>query len=101
MAEYQKIVELGPQLRVAIQDHLGALSELLLSKGLISEDNRAEVTNIAHSAPHRASILLELIRNGVKLHSSNYYTFVDALKSDLITYRSILQIRKYTWHNHA
>ena len=94
MSEYRKFLELGPQLRVAFQDHLGALSELLLAKGMISEDNRAEVTNAAHTAPERASTLLQLVRNRVKLDSSNYYIFVDALKSDLTTYRGILQIRE-------
>ena len=94
-SEYQRIVQLGPELRVAIQDHLDGLSVLLLSAGLISDDNAAELTNKAHTSAHRAVKALEFIRNRVKLSSENYYTFVKALKDDKENWsKEILKIRE-------
>ena len=92
-AEYQKIVKCGPQLRNAFKDHLGALSVDLLAVNLISDDHVSEVTNSSQSPPERASRLLELIRNKVKLNRDNYYIFVDALTKDP-QYEHVLKIRK-------
>ena len=94
MAEYQKILQNGPQLRVAFQDHLVSLSDLFMSVGLISSDNASEVTNRAISTPHRASKMLEFVRNKVKLNKENYRVFVKALQQDVGQYGDILKIRE-------
>ena len=92
-AEYEKIRKNGPQLLDAFKDHLGALSVNLLAVNLISDDHVSEVTNPAQSRPERASRLLELIRNKVKLSRANYYIFLGALMKDP-QYEHILKIRK-------
>ena len=94
MAEYQKILQSGPQLRVAFQDHLVGLSDLFMSVGLITSDNASEVTNQAISTPHRASKMLEFVRNKVKLNRENYRVFVKALQQDVGQYGDILKIRE-------
>ena len=96
MGEYQKILERGPDLRVAFQDHLVSLAEDLLAAGLLADDNVAVVLNENQPVPHRASKLLEFIRNRVKLYSKNYYTFVGVLKKTQRSrqYKGILQIRE-------
>ena len=94
MEKYQILVKLGPQLRVAFQDHLDALSETLFAAGLISEDNAAEVKNLNQPAPWRASRMLDLVRNRVKLNGENYYRFVGALRKAPNQYNDILQTRE-------
>ena len=92
MAEYQKILKLGPQLRLSFQDHLDVLADDLLAAGLISSDNGAEVRNPHLTAGLRASRLLELIRNRVRLSGKNYDVFVKALKTNPELYSGILEI---------
>ena len=92
-AEYQKIIERGPQLLVALKDHLDALSVALLAVHLISDNHAAEVTIPSRTCEQRACRLLELVRNKVKLNRANYDVFVCALKKDP-QYEHILKIRK-------
>lgn len=96
MAEYQKLVKNGPALRVAIQDHIDDLAEALLAEGLISDDNASEVRNGHLPAPSRASRLLEILRNRVRIDSRSYYVFVKALKNSATNYGHVLTIRKYS-----
>ena len=93
--KYQKIVTLGPQLRVAFQDHLPALSLLFSSVGLIGDDNIAAVTNKSISAPDRAAQLLGFIRTKVRLDDDNYDAFVEVLQRDQSAHcKQILKIRE-------
>ena len=92
-AEYQKIIECGPQLLDAFKDHLDALSVALLAVYLISDEHASEVTSSSSTSGKRACRLLELIRNKVKLKRVNYDIFVHALNKDL-QYKHILKIRK-------
>ena len=94
MAEYQELVKCGPKLSVAIRDRLNELAELCLAEGLISDDNASEVRNVYNSAPERASKLLEILRNRVRIDSNSYNVFVNALKKSDSDYGHILRIRK-------
>ena len=93
--KHQKIITLGPKLRVAFQDHLTSLSELFLSVGLIGVDNIAAVTNKSISAPDRAAQLLGFVRTKIKLDDDNYDIFVEVLQSDQSAHcKEILKIRE-------
>ena len=91
----EKIVLCGPKLRVAFQNHLVSLPELLLAEHLITDNNASEIraTYMYQPEPFRASRLLEFIRNKVKVDSDNYNVFVKALQKD-VQYRDILIIRE-------
>ena len=94
---YKKILDHGPKLRLAFQDCLGELAEILLSIGLISSDNVTEINLATVPSPQRATRMLELLRNKVKLtpeDDSNYKRFVKALQEHSPTYDEILKIRK-------
>lgn len=92
--EYQKMKECSPDLKVAIQDHLDDLVDVLLAKDLISEDNAGEIRN--SKTPHfqRAGRLLDIIRNRVKTNFESYYVFINVLKKRTTNYGHILEIRK-------
>lgn len=95
MAEHQKIVVCGPDLRRAFQNNLLSLADDLHAVELISDDNLAEIKNLNQTEPYRAGRLLEFIRNKVKLSATHYYTFRDVLKGDE-QYSDILSIRETT-----
>ena len=95
--EYNKLVQLCPKLRVAFQDHLIILSEDLQAAGMISDDGKTEVLNQSVPLPNRASKLVDLITNRVKLMRENYRTFVELLRRRKRDggYKAILVIRKF------
>ena len=100
MANYQKIVKCGPELRVAFQGHIETLPDILLANGLLTADNVSQVANNGDSDIRRCTNLLSLIRNKIKLSEKNYNVFVNALKnpSNHGQFGDILQISKF---NHA
>lgn len=91
--EYRKLCRFCHELRVAFQNHLMILTEDLQAAGLVTEDNQREVSNSLEPASIRASRLLAMIKDKVKICTQNYYRFIEVLKmrSD---YEDILRIRK-------
>ena len=90
--EYQRLRLHGPHLRDALQDHLLDLSSRLLAVSFISEDNYSELTNEQHTPLKRASRLVELIRNRVKVATRNYYIFLDILLKDELLYKDTIEL---------
>ena len=92
--EYEKLIVSSHSLRIAFQDQLTSLSEDLHADGIISNDNKTEVLNQSTSLPNRASKLVELVTNRVKLMREDYRTFVTLLRRNQRAYKPILVIRK-------
>lgn len=93
--EYEKLISSSPSLRIAFQDQLTSLSEDLHADGIISDDNKTEVLNQSAPLPNRASKLVDLVTNRVKLMKEDYGTFVTLLRRKQRTYKPILVIRKF------
>ena len=96
-AEYEKMVNSSHSLRIAFQDQLTSLSEDLHSGGMISNDNKTEVLNQSTPLPNRASRLVDLVMNRVKLTKGDYRTFVALLRRNHRAYKPILVIRKFVY----
>lgn len=94
--EYHKLVRSRSELRVAFQDHMISLTEDLHAASIITQDNKSEALNPNVVVTHRASTLVDLIANRVKLEKKNYHTFVRVLKrrNQDCGYKAILRIRK-------
>ena len=94
-AEYEKLVSCSHSLRIAFQDQLTSLSEDLHADGMISNDNKTEVLNQSTPLPNRASKLVDLVTNRVKLMKEDYRAFVALLRRNQRAYKPILVIRKF------
>ena len=81
-AEYNTLIDLTVELRLAVSPHLLSLSGHLLAKRLISPDNEAELRNAVHSEAVRAAKLVGLVQNKVRQNSLHYHTFIGILKGD-------------------
>ena len=94
--EYRKLVRSRSELRLAFQDHMISLTEDLHAASIITQDNKSEVLNPNVEVTYRASKLVDLIVNKVKLGRDNYRTFVRVLKrrNQDCGYKAILQTRK-------
>ena len=99
-AEYEKLVSCSSKLRLAFQDRMTSLSEDLLVDGMISIDNKTEVLNQSTPLPHRATRLVDLVTNRVKLMKEDYRTFVALLRRNQRVYKPILVIRKFVHDDH-
>ena len=77
--EYRTIIDLTRELRLAVGSDLISLSGALLSSGLISPDNDAELRNTVRSEPERSARLVELIQKKVLQNPRHYHTFVGIL----------------------
>ena len=95
--EYEKLISSSHKLRIAFQDQLTSLSEDLCADGMISNDNKTEVLNQSTPLPNRASKLVDLVTNRVKVMREDYRTFVTLLKRNQRTYKPILVIRKFVY----
>ena len=78
--EYTTLKEAVPQLRLAIQPHLVTLSGHFLAKGLITDEEDAELRNESKTKENRAADLISMITKKVKLNSMHFKTFIDILK---------------------
>ena len=88
--EYTALIKLVPKLRLAIQPNLVTLSGYLLAKGLITDEEEAELRNESKSKQNRAADLVSMVTNKVKLDPTCFKIFIDVLKnsgvpSDIIT----------------
>ena len=98
-AEYRTLIELTNDVRLAVRSDLISLSGALLSAGLISPDNDAELRNTVHSEAERAARLVELVQIKVRQNSRHYHTFVDIILKDQDLYTDILE--KLNRHFHV
>ena len=74
-SEYNTLIELTGDLRVAVQSDLTHLSGVLLAKYLISPDDDRYLRNQLHSEADRTAKLIELIQNSVHQNPQHYHTF--------------------------
>ena len=79
-SEYNTLIELTGDLRVAVRSHLTYLSGVLLAKHLISPDDDHYLRNQLHSEADRAAKLIELIQNRVQQNPKHYNKFICVLQ---------------------
>ena len=90
--EYTALKELVPQLRLAIQPSLVTLSGHLLAKGLITDEEEAELRNESKSKQNRAADLISMVLNKVKLDPTHFKIFIDVLKNSGAPYDIVTQL---------
>ena len=88
--EYQKVKKSFPKLTKAISGVIGPTCDYLLAAGLITNGQKAKAKNGMIDANDRASELVSLILNKVEQDEKYFYTFVDVLKEDLDTFKTVL-----------
>ena len=89
--EYKIVQQLAPELRTAVQDDLCEISDLLLSRGMITEERHEEFTDSRSAISHvRASSMIRTILNKIKADSRNFDTFVGVLEVKEWYYESVL-----------
>ena len=91
-AEYQTLVTATGKLKKAVQNNITPLCDELVSKGLITPDNKKSLRNPNRDIGERASDLVELITDKVEQNPENYHVLVKILKEDPSTYKDILEV---------
>lgn len=89
-AEFETLLDLTKDLRLAVRPNLISLVDDLLSERLISSENESELCNPSKSEVERSSRLVQLIRNKVQQNSVNYHTFIKVLRGQQDLYADIL-----------
>ena len=89
--EYNTLIKLTNELRLAVRSELISLTGTLLASRLISLDNDIELRNTAHSEVERSARLVELVQNKVRQNPHHYHTFIGILQGNQDQYRDILQ----------
>ena len=91
-AEYETMIDLTSELRLAVRPGLISLTGSLLASRLISPDNDAELRDTSHSSEVvRSARLVELVQNKVQQNPCHYHTFIEILQENSDQYRDILQ----------
>ena len=90
--EYTTLVQCGSELRDALKNDLDALSTDLHAAGLISSDNADAASNSGVPTAVRAGDLMGIVRNKVKLDTSNYANFIQVLMKRQSDHKAILKI---------
>ena len=90
--EYRTLIQLRSELVFALVDDLVLLSDELLAKGVISDENVDTLKNPSSNASNRVFLLSEYILNRVRLDVRNYQVFIDVLKLRSDDHKDILRI---------
>ena len=77
--EFTTVLECNMELGTALSLDPGSIATLLLAKGFISEDVESKMRNYVHTNNYKASILVEAVRNKVKLNQKNFKEFLEIL----------------------
>ena len=88
--EYQTVLALVQDLRLAVKPNLTTLGGPLIARRLISPNNEPELRNPANTAAQRAARCVELVQDVIEQDASNYHQFLKVLESDKVQYRAIL-----------
>ena len=80
--EYNTLIKLTSELRLAVRSELISLTGALLASRLISLDNDIELRNTAHSEVERSARLVELVQNKVRQNPHHYHSFVGILQGN-------------------
>ena len=96
--EYRKLIEVTPALSALLTDgNVIALSQKLLTAGLISRANNGQMMNHFVDAEIRAAKLVSMVTTKVELNKQNFYKFLEILKEEKDTYSPILdKLSKYS-----
>lgn len=78
--EYLTLKRYRTQLEAAVQANLVAITSELLSRGLISKKSSVWLRDKSKSLAVRASNLVAMVMNGVRLKPDNYNAFVEVLQ---------------------
>lgn len=98
-AEYKTLIDQTEILCLAVRPDLTSLSGALLSKSLITANERSDLIDEHHSLSQRAAKLVESIQNKVQLNPSNYHTFNEVLARDPNQYGDTLQQLQSTYQS--
>ena len=88
--EYKTIKKSFAKLSAAISPVLSSTADQLLSTDLINNSQKQKAKNPNTDANDRASELMSLILTKIDQDSSNFYKFVDVLKEDLDSFKTVL-----------
>lgn len=100
-AEYNTLIDLTSELRLAVRPGLISLSGSLLASRLISLDNDIELRNTAHSEVERSAKLVELVQNKVQQNPRHYHSFIGILQNNQDQYGDILQQLNLVYYQNA
>ena len=90
--QYKLVQQLAPELRVAVQHDLCAVSELLLKHGMITEESHEEFTDSRVAVSHvRASSLIRTVLSRIKVDTRYFETFVKVLEEKELYYEAVLE----------
>ena len=95
--EYQTVLTLVENLRLAVRPNLVSLGGALMARGLISPENEPELRNTANTVAQRAARCVELVQEMIEQDASNYNLFIEVLESDKLQYRAILSKLQETY----
>ena len=95
--EYQTVLALVLDLRLAVKSHLTTLGGALLARGLISSDNESYLRNQMFTEAQRAARCVELVQDMIEQDASNFHRFIEVLESNKLQYKTILSKLQETY----
>ena len=90
-AEYRALIELTPELQLAVKTQLTSLGGHLVAVGLITPDDYTWLINSTLREDKQAANLIGLIQQKVQQDTGCYQTFVDVLQKDQSQYSGIVE----------
>ena len=99
-AEYNTLLNLTVDLRLAVSSDLIFLTGALLATRMISPDNDSELRNTLHSTAERSAKLVELVQKKARQNCRHYHTFIGILQGNKDHYKDILQKLEQTYLSH-
>ena len=90
-AEYQTLLRLTPDLRLAVKAHLLSLGGKLVASYLITPESDRELRNAHNPEVNRAADLVQLIQNKVREDPQCYHTFISVLEKNQAQHGVILR----------
>ena len=79
--EFTTVLECNMELGTALSLDPGSIAALLLAKGFISEEIDSEMRNNGTNNHKKASILVEAVRNKIKLNKNKFKVFLEILQN--------------------
>ena len=95
--EYQTVLALVEDLRLAVKRNLTTLGGALLARRLISRDNESYLRNEMITEAQRAARCVELVQDMIEQDASNYHRFIEVFESNKIQYKTILSKLQKTY----
>ena len=95
--EYQTVLALVENLRLAVKPNLTTLSGALMARRLISPDNESDLRNQMIDESQRAAQCIKLVQDRIEQDASNYHLFIKVLENNKLEYNTILSKLQETY----